>query len=83
MSKNFAQRLTNSEWKEAREFEAMGLTTISQAVKAFERNDTNQLNTWRRMVDEVEQGRSQTLFDDLDNAPTSDDFDEAINRAVS
>jgi hypothetical protein len=45
--KKFAATLTSAQYAEAKRFEAAGLTTISQAVKAFERNNTAQLNEWR------------------------------------
>lgn len=45
--KKFAASLSNAEYAECRKFEAAGLTTLSQAVKAFEREDTQKLNAWR------------------------------------
>lgn len=45
--KKFASSLTNAEMAEARKFEAAGLTTISQAVKAFERGEIAKINEWR------------------------------------
>jgi hypothetical protein len=47
MAKTFAAGLTNAQYAEARAFEAAGLTTISQAVKAFERGNTAQIVAWR------------------------------------
>lgn len=46
MAKKFAQKLTNREFETARAFEAAGLTTISQAVKAFEREEIEKIRTW-------------------------------------
>jgi len=48
--KKFAAKLTNAEYAEARKFEAAGLTSISQAVKAFERGNTEQINEWRKQL---------------------------------
>jgi hypothetical protein len=62
MSK-FAKKLSSAQMREAREFEKAGLTTISQAVKAFERNDMARITTWRIQIDEINQQRTQTLFD--------------------
>jgi hypothetical protein len=45
--KKFAAKLSNAQMTEARKFEAAGLTTISQAVKAFERGETSRINAWR------------------------------------
>jgi hypothetical protein len=45
--KKFAAKLNNAQYAEARAFEAAGLTTISQAVKAFERGETERINAWR------------------------------------
>ena len=48
--KKFAAKLTNAQYAEARQFEAAGLTTISQAVKAFERNETSRIAAWRQAL---------------------------------
>ena len=45
--KKFAASLSNAEYAECRKFENAGLTSISQAVKAFERGNTEQINAWR------------------------------------
>lgn len=45
--KKFAASLSNAEFAECRKFEAAGLTTLSQAVKAFERGETSRINEWR------------------------------------
>ena len=42
--------ISNSDFALARSFEAAGLTTISQAVKAFERNDVVKINEWKRLL---------------------------------
>ena len=54
MNKKFASTLSNSQIKLARKFEAAGLTTYSQAVKAFERNETSRINEWKRQLAEAE-----------------------------
>jgi hypothetical protein len=50
--KKFAASLNNAQMKEARAFEAAGLTSISQAVKAFERGETSRINEWRKLLAE-------------------------------
>jgi hypothetical protein len=48
--KKFAAKLTNAQYAEARKFEAAGLTSISQAVKAFERGETSRIAEWRKQL---------------------------------
>ena len=48
--KKFASTLTNAEYAECRKFESAGLTSISQAVKAFERGETIRINAWREAL---------------------------------
>jgi hypothetical protein len=48
--KKFAVKLTNAQYAECRKFEAAGLTSLSQAVKAFERNEINRINEWRNAL---------------------------------
>jgi hypothetical protein len=48
--KKFAATLSNTEYAEARRFEAAGLCSISQAVKAFERGETRRINEWRQAL---------------------------------
>ena len=48
--KKFAAKVNNADYAEARKFEAAGLTTISQAVKAFERGETSRINEWRKAL---------------------------------
>lgn len=50
MSKKFAAKLTNAQFKLARAFERANLTTISQAVKTFERDDQVQIERWKRQL---------------------------------
>lgn len=53
-NKKFGSTLTNSQIALARRIEAAGLTTYSQAVKAFERNETKRIEGWNRQLDELE-----------------------------
>ncbi len=55
MSKKFAVTLTKGQIEMARKFEAAGLTTYSQAVKAYERNESARINEWKRQLAEKEQ----------------------------
>ncbi len=55
MSKKFAVTLTKGQLEMARRFETAGLTTYSQAVKAYERNESAQINEWKRQLAEKEQ----------------------------
>jgi len=43
----FASTLTNAEYAECKRLEAAGLTSLSQAVKAFERDETAKIEAWR------------------------------------
>ena len=46
MAKRFGAKLTDAQWNNARALERAGITTISQAVKAYEREDREQINLW-------------------------------------
>lgn len=48
----FASKLSDAQFRIARAFEAAGLTTISQAVKAFERGNSAQIEEWKRLLAE-------------------------------
>lgn len=50
MAKKFGAGLNNTQYAEARSFEAAGLTSISQAVKAFERGEAERINGWRNQI---------------------------------
>lgn len=52
MAKQFGSKLTDAQFALARAFEAAGLTTISQAVKAFERRDNARIEEWKRQLAE-------------------------------
>ena len=45
--KKFAATLTTAQMNLARAFERAGLCSISAAVKAFERQDTRQIEIWK------------------------------------
>lgn len=50
MAVKFAAKLSNEEIRFARRVEAAGLATISQAVKAIERDETEKLDAWRQAL---------------------------------
>ena len=50
--KKFAATLSNAQYALARRFEAAGLTTLSQAVKAFERRDNEMIEYWKNQLKE-------------------------------
>lgn len=50
----FAAKLTRAELDFARQVEAAGLASISQVVKAIERDDDNKLNAWRIALRKVQ-----------------------------
>ena len=52
--KKFAATLSNAQYALARRFEAAGLTTLSQAVKAFERKDNEMIGYWKNQLKEKE-----------------------------
>lgn len=49
-AKRFGEGLTDKQMKLARIFEEYGLCSISQAVKAFQRRDNVQIETWKRQL---------------------------------
>ncbi len=50
MAKPFATSLTDAQFALARAFQQASLTSISQAVKAFERRDNAQIEEWKRQL---------------------------------
>lgn len=52
MAKKFGAGVSNADYAEARKFEAAGLCSISQAVKAFQRNDSARIAEWRKQLAE-------------------------------
>ena len=65
--KRFGVRLTDAQMRLARRFERAGLTTISQAVKAFERNDNARIAEWKRQLAELEARQSVTAYADAED----------------
>lgn len=57
MARKFGSSLTDAQFSLARAFEAAGLTTISQAVKAFERRDNARIEEWKRQMAEKKAGK--------------------------
>ena len=55
MAKKFAAGLTDAQFRLARAFSDAGLTSISQAVKAFERRDNAQIEAWKQQLAEKRQ----------------------------
>ena len=53
----FAATLSNAEYDEARRFERAGLCSISQAVKAFEREDEAKIAELRKQLREIEKSK--------------------------
>lgn len=51
----FASKLSNSQYKLAKAFENAGLCSLSQAVKAFERNETAKIEAWKKQLSEKNQ----------------------------
>ena len=52
MSK-FGSKLSDAQFNLARKFERAGLTSISQAVKAFERHDNAQIEAWKKQLEKL------------------------------
>lgn len=53
MAKRFGSSLTDKQFALARAFERAGLTTISQAVKAFERGDDARIVAWKAELNAI------------------------------
>jgi len=53
--RKFASKITNAQFSLARAFEKNQICSISAAVKAFEKQDCGQINTWKK---ELEKKRS-------------------------
>lgn len=56
----FGTKITDAQFRLARMFEKGGLTTISQAVKAFERRNNEQIEEWKKQL---------TLLQEKENQP--------------
>lgn len=46
----FGQGVSDAQAALARKFEAAGLTTYSQAIKAFQRREEARINEWKRQL---------------------------------
>jgi hypothetical protein len=55
----FASKLTDKQFALARAFEKAGLTSISQAVKAFERHDNESIEAWKKALYEKHNTQKQ------------------------
>lgn len=51
----FGAGVTDAQAKQARQFEQAGLTTYSQAIKAFQRHDQQQIEAWKQALHEKQQ----------------------------
>lgn len=60
MTKKFATSLSNQQYTLARTFEHAGLTTFSQAVKAFERGETARIDEWKRQLKEKQEKNGES-----------------------
>jgi hypothetical protein len=58
-STRFGAGLTNAQMQLARRFEAAGLTTISQAVKAFERRDDERIESWKKELAKIDESNGR------------------------
>jgi len=50
MARKFGMGISNSQMALARKFEAAGLTSISQAVKAFQRGESAKIEAWKKQL---------------------------------
>lgn len=53
MAKKFGASLSKAQFDFARKVERAGLASISQAVKAIERGNTEQIEEWKKQLREV------------------------------
>jgi hypothetical protein len=51
---SYSKKITDAQFRLARRFEEAGLTTISQAVKAFERRENEKIEAWKKQLAEKE-----------------------------
>lgn len=52
--KSFGKGVTDAQAKLARRFEQAGLTSYSQAIKAFERREDQKIEAWKKQLAEKE-----------------------------
>lgn len=55
MATKFGQGVTDAQARLARAFEAAGLTSYSQAIKAFQRKETEKIEAWKKQLAEKRQ----------------------------
>jgi len=55
MAQKFGAGVTDAQARLARRFSEAGLTSYSQAVKAFQRRDNEQLEEWKRQLTALNQ----------------------------
>lgn len=48
--KKFGAGVSDAQVKLARQFEAAGITSYSQAIKAFQRGENEQIATWKQQL---------------------------------
>lgn len=58
MARKFAATLTDRQYELARAFERAGLCSISQAVKAFERGDSDRIEAWKQQLKKSKEQQS-------------------------
>lgn len=56
MTNKFGSKLSDAQMSLARKFESAGLCSISQAVKAFERGETEKIAAWKKALAEQKKG---------------------------
>lgn len=54
MANKFGAGLSDAQFRLARRFQKAGLTSISQAVKAFERYDDERIEEWKKQLAEID-----------------------------
>lgn len=50
MAKRFGEGVSDAQYQLARRFEAAGLCSISQAVKAFQRGEADKIASWKQQL---------------------------------
>lgn len=50
MAKKFGEGVTDAQIRLARRFEAAGVTSYSQAVKAFQRGENQRIEEWKKAL---------------------------------
>lgn len=60
MATKFGQGVSDAQVRLARKFEAAGLTSYSQAVKAFQRRDNEQIERWKRELSAYQAAQQDT-----------------------